>query len=89
MTMQWSPWVFNFLYQQLFLYHPQPNSNLQFMLLFFFLANEYIQNSLNPWLFSLGYIAGGTIFVIIIEPHQTLQHHESQSIGNCLDDKIE
>jgi hypothetical protein len=27
--------------------------------------------------------------VIIIEPHQTLQHHESQSIGDCLDDKIE
>ena len=28
-------------------------------------------------------------FHVIMEPHQTLQYHESQSIGDCLDDKIE
>ena len=28
-------------------------------------------------------------FQIILEPHKILQHDESQSIGNCLDNKIE
>ncbi len=29
------------------------------------------------------------IFQIVMEPQQTLQHDESQSIGDYLDDKIE
>ena len=31
----------------------------------------------------------GGNFRVILESHQTLQHDESQSIENCLDDKIE
>ena len=31
----------------------------------------------------------GGNFRVILESHQTLQHDESQSIKNCLDDKIE
>ncbi len=31
----------------------------------------------------------GPIFQIVMEPQQTLPHNESQSIDDCLDDKIE
>jgi hypothetical protein len=31
----------------------------------------------------------GPIFQIVMEPQQTLPYNESQSIDDCLDDKIE